>query len=215
MGTKFQIALDDISLENALALLAEVRAYVDIVETGTPFIMEYGTCAVREIRERFPDLEILFDGKIMDAGGYEAELAYKAGADYVTVLAVTDDRTIADVVQSAKKMGKQVMVDMICVKDFKTRIAKLEELNVDIIAVHTGVDQQAEGRTPLDDLIEIRKYVKNAKVAVAGGISAKTIHSYLAHDPDIIIAGGSIAHAEDPAKAAKELAESIRNWRKE
>lgn len=215
MSTKLQIALDDISLENALHLLKEVEEYVDIVETGTPFIMEYGTYAVREIRKMFPKLEILFDGKIMDAGGYEAELAYKAGADYVTVLGVTDDRTIADVVDSALKMGKKVMVDMICVEDFKTRIAKIEELGVDIIAVHTGVDQQAEGRTPLDDLIEIKKYVKTAKVAVAGGINVKTVNSYLEHNPDIIIAGGSIVHAEDSAKVAKELAESIHNWREE
>lgn len=215
MSTKLQIALDDISLENALGLLKEVEEYVDIVETGTPFIMEYGTNAVREIRKSFPKLEILFDGKIMDAGSYEAELAYKAGADYVTVLAVTDDRTIADVVHSAQKLRKKVMVDMICVEDFKTRIAKIEELGVDIIAVHTGVDQQAEGRTPLDDLVEIKKYVKKAKVAVAGGINIKTINSYLELNPDIIIAGGSIAHAENPAKTAKELADSIHNWREE
>lgn len=213
MRTKLQIALDDISLENAMHLLEKVESYIDIVETGTPFIMEYGTHAVREIKKRFPKLEILFDGKIMDAGGYEAELAYKAGADYVTVLGVTDDRTIEDVVLMAKKMGKKVMVDMICVDDFQARIAKVEELGADIIAVHTGVDQQAAGRTPLDDLVEIKKYVKKAEVAVAGGINEKTVTEYLKHQPDIIIAGGSIAHAEDPVKIAKELAEKIHDWR--
>lgn len=215
MNTKLQIALDDISLEGVMKLLEKVEGYVDIAEIGTPFIMEYGSCAVREIRKRYPKLEILFDGKIMDAGSYEAELAYKAGADYVTVLGVTDDRTIADVVRVAKNAGKKVMVDMICVKDFKSRIEKMEELGVDIVAVHTGVDQQAEGRTPLDDLIEIQKYVKRAKVAVAGGINAKTVSSYLEYHPDIIIAGGSIVHADNPTRAAKELAEIIHNWREE
>lgn len=212
MSIKLQIALDDVSLETALALLGQVAEYVDIVETGTPFIMEYGTYAVREIRKRFPKLEILFDGKIMDAGAYEADIAYNAGADYVTVLGVTDDRTIAEVVKAAQKAGKKVMVDMICVEDFETRIAKMEELGVDIIAVHTGVDQQAAGRTPLEDLIEIKKHVKKAQVAVAGGISVKTVASYLEQKPDIVIAGGSIAHAADPAAAAKELAEKIHTW---
>lgn len=214
MNTKLQIALDDVTLEAALELLEQVQDYVDIVETGTPFIMEYGTLGVREIRKRFPKLEILFDGKIMDAGAYEADIAYNAGADYVTVLAVTDDRTIADVVKSAEKAGKKAMVDMICVEDFAARIARLEELGVHIIAVHTGVDQQAAGRTPLEDLIEIKKYVKKAQVAVAGGISLKTVDSYLQHEPDIVIAGGSIAHAADPAAAAKELAQRIHNWKK-
>lgn len=213
MSAKLQIALDDISLEKALELLEKVEAYVDIVEMGTPFIMEYGTYAMRKFRKKFPKLEILFDGKIMDAGGYEADLAYAAGADYVTVLGVTDDRTIADVVNSARKAGKKSVVDMICVDDFQTRVARIEELGADIIAVHTGVDQQAQGRTPLEDLIEIKKYVKKAQVAVAGGISAKTVHLYLERKADIIIAGGSIAHAEDPAAAAKELAECIRNWK--
>lgn len=87
--------------------------------------------------------EILCDGKIMDAGGYEAELAYKAGADYVTVLAVTDNLTIKDVVLATKAAGKKVMVDMICVPDLKSRIPEFEKLGVDVLSVHTGVDQQA------------------------------------------------------------------------
>ena len=41
---------------------------------------------VRRIKERFPCLEVLCDTKIMDAGAYEARLAFEAGADYVTVL---------------------------------------------------------------------------------------------------------------------------------
>lgn len=49
------------------------------------------------------------------------------------------------------------MVDMICVKDFATRIPVLEELGVDVIAVHTGADQQQAGRTPIEDLIEMKK----------------------------------------------------------
>lgn len=40
MNTKLQIALDDISLENVMKLLEKVEGYVDIVEIGTPLIME-------------------------------------------------------------------------------------------------------------------------------------------------------------------------------
>ena len=209
MGTKLQIALDDITLDAALRLTDRIKNSVDIVEIGTPFMMEYGMEAVRVFRDRFPDLEILCDGKIMDAGGYEAELMYRAGADYVTVLAVTDDLTIADVVSAAKKYGKKVMVDMICVSDLRTRIERVEELGVDVIAVHTGVDQQAAGRTPLDDLKEMRSCVKHTEIAVAGGINAATLDDYLAYRPEIVIVGGGITHAEDPAKEAERLAERI------
>ena len=41
MNTKLQIALDDISLENVMKLLEKVEGYVDIVEFGTPLILEY------------------------------------------------------------------------------------------------------------------------------------------------------------------------------
>lgn len=39
----------------------------------------------------------------MDAGAYEARLAFDAGADIVTVLAVTDDLTIQDCMEEARK----------------------------------------------------------------------------------------------------------------
>lgn len=86
---KLQIALDDITLEDALVLVGKVRDYIDIIEIGTPFVYEYGMQAVRAMKEHFPDKEVLADMKIMDAGFYEAEEALKAGADYVTVLGVT------------------------------------------------------------------------------------------------------------------------------
>lgn len=209
MRPKLQIALDDIALDEALQLVDKIQESIDIVEIGTPFMMEYGMAAVRKFREKFPDLEILCDGKIMDAGGYEAELAYKAGADYVTVLAVTDDLTIADVVSSAKKCGKKVMADMICVTNLKARIEKVEELGVDVISVHTGVDQQAAGRTPLDDLREMRACVKHTAIAVAGGVNAETVKDYLKYEPEIIIVGGGIVHAKDPVKEARVLADWI------
>ena len=149
---KLQIALDDITLEDALVLVGKVRDYIDIIEIGTPFVYEYGMQAVRTMKEHFPDKEVLADMKIMDAGFYEAEEALKAGADYVTVLGVTDNLTIQGCKEAAEKYGKEIVVDMICVDNMEERIAKLEELGVHGLAVHTGTDQQAAGRTPLDDL---------------------------------------------------------------
>lgn len=52
--------------------------------------------SVRTLKDTHPDLLVLCDAKIMDAGAYEVRLAFDAGADIVTVLAVTDDLTIQD-----------------------------------------------------------------------------------------------------------------------
>lgn len=212
MSAKLQVALDDVTLDGAVELLDKVQDYIDIAEVGTPLLMEYGMMAVRELRKRFPCVEVLCDGKIMDAGGYEARLAFEAGASYVTVLAVTDDRTVCDVVRTAKEYGGKVMADMICVPDSLARIRKLEKLGVDVIAVHTGVDQQAQGRTPLEDLKDMRACSRNLPLAVAGGINADTVDAYLAYAPEIVIAGGGIVHADFPAESAKRLAEHIRRY---
>ena len=112
---KLQLALDDITLDDAVELLDKVHTYVDIIEVGSPFIIEEGMRPVRIFKEKYPDCEILADTKIMDAGEYEAEETFKAGADYCTVLGVTDTLTIEGCVKAAKEYGKQTMVDMICV----------------------------------------------------------------------------------------------------
>lgn len=206
---KLQIALDDITLEQALVLVEKVKNYVDIIEIGTPMVYEYGMEPVRKMKEKFPDKEVLADLKIMDAGFFEAEQALAAGADYVTVLGVTDNLTIKGCVEAAEKYGKKAVVDMICITDLETRIRELEALGVHGLAVHTGIDAQAAGRTPLDDLKMISMFSRKAEIFVAGGIGAESVSSYTEYEPDVLIVGGGICHAEEPEKAAKEIYEKL------
>ena len=206
---KLQLALDDISLVDALVLAEKVRDYVDIFEIGSPFIIKEGMRAVREFRRYFPEKEILADTKIMDAGEYEAELTFKAGADYCTVLGVTDILTIKACLAAAKKNGKQVFVDTICVPDLNTRIKELEKVGVDSISVHVGVDEQAVGQTPLHALKQVKQLSKQSQLSVAGGIKVSTVDQYQTLGADIIIVGGGVNHADDPVATAKALADKI------
>ena len=206
---KLQLALDDITLDEALSLGEQVRDHVDIVEIGTPFIIEDGLAPVRAFKARFPGLAILADTKIMDAGEYEASSAFAAGADYVTVLGVTDLATVEGCLRAARKHGGTVVVDMICVADLPGRIAQLERIGVTALAVHTGVDQQAAGRTPLDDLRLMKSHSKAATIFVAGGINLATLQHYLEAGADVAIVGSGIRHASDPVREARALREVI------
>lgn len=207
---KLQLALDVFDLDTALAVTERARAFVDIIEIGTPFVMEYGMEAVRRFRKAFPEKELLADVKIMDAGKLEVTAALEAGADDVTVLAVTDLLTMQECIDTANRYGKKIVADMICVEDIPTKVRMLESIGVHGIAVHTGVDQQKAGRTPLRDLAVMKAAAHQAEISVAGGISLKTLPEYAALRPDVLIVGGAIASAADPAAAARAMYEAIR-----
>ena len=86
------------------------------------------------------------------------------------------------------------------------RVAKeLADMGVDYIGVHTGVDMQKAGRTPLKDLEELILAVDSAKTAVAGGVKIDTIDAYAALEAEIIIAGGALCHAENIRQAAIDM----------
>ncbi len=209
MTARLQLALDDLSHQDVLTLIGRVREHIDIAEIGTPLLMRYGMSIVRAVKQAFPDLDVLCDAKIMDAAQYEADLAFAAGADYVTILAVTDDLSVAECVRAARARGRKVVADMICVPDLAARGRALEDMGVDVIAVHTGVDQQARGRTPLDDLRVLAASVRRVPLAVAGGIGRASAPDYLALGPAILIVGGGVTRAADPVAEVRALREAI------
>ena len=81
-----QVAMDYTSLSKALVMAALVAPEVDIIEIGTPLCKAAGLEAIRAMREVCPDKLILADFKTPDVGGLEANMAFDAGADMLTVI---------------------------------------------------------------------------------------------------------------------------------
>lgn len=202
---ELQLALDLVDIPEAKQVVAEVAEYIDIVEIGTPVVINEGLRAVKEIKEAFPSLRVLADLKIMDAGGYEVMKASEAGADIITVLGASDNSTIRGAVEEARKQNKKIMVDMINVKNIEGRAKEIDELGVDYICVHSGYDHQAAGKNSFEELTAIKRVVKRAKTAIAGGIKLDTLPEVIKAQPDLVIVGGGITGQEDKKAAAAEM----------
>lgn len=200
-----QMALDSLDFDATVALATQVAPHVDILEIGTPCIKHNGIKLLETLKAKFPNNKILVDLKTMDAGFYEAEPFYKAGADICTVLGTADLGTIKGVIDAANKYGKEAQVDLINVSDKAKRTAEAAKMGAHIIGVHTGLDQQAAGQTPFSDLKLVTDLGLGVKVSVAGGIKQATIPQVVESGASIIVVGAAIYGAESPAAAAAEI----------
>lgn len=205
-----QMALDSLDFDATVALAEKVAPHVDILEIGTPCIKHNGIKILETLRAKFPNNKILVDLKTADAGFYEAEPFYKAGADICTVLGISDISTIKGVVDAANKYGKKAQVDLINVPD-KAAVSKAAaKVGAHIIGVHTGLDQQAAGHTPFTDLALVAGLNLGVEVSVAGGVKAATVKQVKDAGADIIVAGAAIYGAADPAASAAEISSLAR-----
>lgn len=202
---KLQIAIDNAFADNILNTVDRIADVIDIVEVGTPMIIREGQSAVRLIKEKYPNLTVLSDSKIVDGGALECRYAIEAGADIITVLALAADETISDVIRTAHRAGRKAMADLIGIRNIQERARELQDLGIDYISVHTAFDVQKLGRTPLGDLKELVQAVPGKMCAVAGGVNMKTIADYVALNPEIIIAGGALYNAPDVRQAVIEM----------
>jgi 3-hexulose-6-phosphate synthase len=205
---KLQVAMDVLTTEAALELAAKVAPYVDILELGTPLIKSEGVRAITAIKSAHPDKLVFADLKTMDAGELEADIAFAAGADYVTVLGTAGDSTIVGAVKAAKAHGKGIVVDLIGVADKVTRAQQVTSLGAVFVEMHAGLDEQAEAGFTFQTLLADGESSK-VPFSVAGGVSLETIAAVQSAGAHVAVAGGAIYGAADPAASAAALRAAI------
>ncbi len=206
--TKLQVAIDLLTTEAALDLAAKVSPYVDIIELGTPLIKAEGLKVITAMKSAHPDKLVFADLKTADTGALEAEMAFNAGADLVTVMGAVDDSTIKGAVEAAKKAGKKVVVDTIGVKDRVQRAKEVTAFGVAFVELHAGLDEQAQPGYNVQKLIGEGREAQ-VPFSIAGGVNLETIKDVVAAGAAVAVAGGAIYGAQDPAAAAKALKEAI------
>lgn len=205
---KLQVAIDLLTTKEALALAAKIAPYIDIIELGTPLIKNEGIAVVTAMKQAHPDKLVFADLKTMDAGELEADIAFKAGADLVTVLGAAGDATIIGAVKAAKAHGKGVVVDTIGVADRVKRAQEVTKLGAEFVELHAGLDEQWTEGYSIQVLIDEAARA-GVPVSIAGGVNINNITAVIKAGATVAVAGAAIYGAEDPASAAKALREAI------
>jgi len=205
---KLQVAIDLLTTEEALALAAKVAPYVDIIELGTPLIKNMGSAVITAMKNAHPDKLVFADLKTADAGELEADIAFKAGADLVTVMGAAGDATIIGAVKAAKAHGKGIVVDTIGYPDRVKRAQEVSKLGVSFVELHAGLDEQWTAGYSIQVLIDETARV-GVPVSVAGGVNIDNVTAVVKAGAQVVVAGAAIYGAADPALAAKALREAI------
>ncbi len=210
-----QISLDIIDLREALdtARMA-LRAGVDWLEAGTPFILAEGMHGVRALRSEFPNVPIVADLKTMDGGYLEAEVMAKAGATHVVVMAAAHKETVECVVKAGRDLGVKVMGDNMATPDMVASAKYLEDLGCDYIVHHIGFDYRrgitARGQrtpSPLDQLRDVVKAV-NIPVQAVGGLTIDQAVRTPEFGAPLVVLGAPLTIDADAFKTASGDLES-------
>lgn len=202
---KLQVALDLVDLRKAVNLARELCSVgAEMIEAGTPLIKLYGMASVSAIKSACPKAEVVADIKTADVGGLEARLAREFGADWGTVLGMTNLETIVEFIKEGKAVGLKTAVDLIGSRDPEGRAQEiLKAARPDLFIVHLGVDVQTRTGMRFEDLLEIALRIKNmgVGVAVAGGITERELELIIKRGAqvDVVVVGRSIVNDTSPA----------------
>ena len=211
MEPKVQISLDLTSIPEALETAhMAVRAGVDWLEAGTPLVLAEGLHSVRALRDEFPTHPIVADLKIMDGGYLEAELAARAGATHVVVMARAHPATLRVVVEAAKDYDLKVMGDDLGAEDKAACARMMEEIGVDFIIHHVGYDERREikGLSPLDELADVVQAV-GIPVQAVGGLTIEQAIQMPKLGAPLVVLGAPLVIDSDAFKPAGNDLEAI------
>ncbi|HUR39239.1 MAG TPA: orotidine 5'-phosphate decarboxylase / HUMPS family protein [Planctomycetota bacterium] len=214
---KVQLSLDLQTMADALPTAEiAVRAGVDWLEVGTPLILGEGLHAVAQLHQKYPNHPIIADLKTMDAGYLEAEMMYRNGASFVVVMGQAHEHTIREAVRAAREFDRYVMGDIMLCPDKVAMAKKMEQMGVDVIIHHTGLDERhwEKGKSPLDELKMIRDAVKIPLQAV-GGLSIDQAAQCPKLGAQLVVIGAPLAVADyqlKPGADSDKLFETISNF---
>jgi len=214
---RLQVAFDLPDTDTVLRIAGKIAEAAErdklIFEAGTPLIKAAGLSILGRLAEQAPGIPLLADMKTIDAGALEAGLAFRHGATYTTVLALASDETIGGVVSEARRWGRQVVADLMLVRNPVKRAVELSQAGVNVVCYHVPIDVQLSRGVQVERLVELLSGMKarlgGCLLAVAGGVTPASAGVYSQAGADIVVVGRYVYAAQDPLRAVNELLEAI------
>ncbi|APX71813.1 orotidine 5'-phosphate decarboxylase [Companilactobacillus allii] len=206
---KLQVAIDRVTLDDAVKLTHELDGVVDIIELGTSLIKDYGLLALKDAPFNIHNSRVLYDLKTNDEGAYEFEKGFESNADILTVMAGSSLDTIKQVYDVTEKYNKEMLIDLLEVDNNK--IKDITSFDNAIYGLHHSKDSK-DSFDAVDTLDKFKKsFPEVKKIAVAGGIDLKQAKAISAQGiANTIIVGGKIVKTDNPVESAKQFMEAIK-----
>lgn len=207
---KLQLALDVLDLEAALTATEQALPAIDVLEVGTLLCLSEGMLAVRTMRKAFETITIVADVRIVRAGKKIAEMAFDAGADWVTVVGEAPAETLEAALEVARARGGEIQIEL---HQNWTRDDAVRWRNMGLrhIILHSGVEVDPVGGEwspqAMDAIRELAEM--GFQVTATGGITRGSIPAFRRVPVSIFIAGRSIVEAASPRAAAEGLQTAI------
>ena len=205
-----QLALDVLDLNDALEAARRARDSIDVIEAGTLLCLSEGMGAIRSLRDEFPEKTIVGDVRIVRAGRNIADMAFDAGANWVTVVGEAPLESIEAAVKVAEIYGGEVQVELN--HDWTLEQAReWRRLGIEQVIYHSTAEVEALGEGwPEKSLDTIcRLALMGFKVTAAGGIKIETLSSFAGVPVFAFIAGRSVVKAPDPSVAARQFKDAM------
>lgn len=206
-----QIALDTLSIHDAINAVKVVEDYIDVVEVGTILLTSSGKKAMFILKACFPNKIIVADMKIADAGSVFGKMAFDSSADLVTVICAADLNTIKSVALEAKKYDHKPEIQIeLTAKFTKEDVMLWKKAGASHVVYHRSRDAQLAGvnwtQKDLDNIGMLHKC--GMQISITGGLCAEDIKFFKETKPSIFIAGRTI-RGHDALNQAKQFRKEI------
>ncbi len=210
MKPLLQIALDETSLPDALAVTSVIHDEVDVIEAGTILCVATGINTIRVLRSLYPQKIICCDLKVADAGDILGKMAFDAGATWMTVVCAAPLATMLKAKEQADAHGGEVQVELFgnwTLDDARTWVKN----GIEQAIYHRGRDAQASGQMWSQADLDKMKALSDIgiKLSITGGVTPDSLHLFKNINAKCFIAGRAIAKAPDPVQACRDFKAAI------